>query len=34
VQLVGRPAAETTLVRLSAQLEQAQPWHDRHPPLW
>ena len=34
VQLVGRPADETTLVRLSAQLEQAQPWRDRHPPLW
>ena len=34
VMLVGRPADEETLLRLSAQLEQAQPWSDRHPPLW
>ena len=34
VQLVGRPADELTLLRLSAQLEQARPWRDRHPPLW
>ncbi len=34
VMLVGRPADETTLLRLSAQLEQAAPWLDRHPPLW
>ena len=34
VQLVGRPADEVTLLRLSAQLEQAAPWFDRHPPLW
>ena len=34
VQLVGRPADEATLIRLSAQLEQARPWRDRHPALW
>ncbi len=33
VQLVGRPAGESTLIALAAQLEQAKPWHDRHPPL-
>lgn len=32
--LVGRPTDEATLVRLSAQLEQARPWRDRHPSLW
>ena len=31
--LVGRPCDEATLVRLSAQLEQAQPWIDRLPPV-
>ena len=34
VMLVGRPADEATLIRLSAQLEQARPWRDRHPALW
>ena len=34
VMLVGRPADEVTLLSLSAQLEQARPWRDRHPPLW
>jgi amidase len=34
VMLVGRPADEATLLRLSAQLEQARPWRDRHPELW
>lgn len=34
VMLVGRPADEATLLRLSAQLEQARPWRDRQPPLW
>jgi amidase len=33
VQLVGRPADEATLIRLSAQLEEAQPWADRRPPV-
>lgn len=34
VQLVGRPAGEAELVRLSAQLEEAQPWRDRRPPMF
>jgi len=34
VQLVGRPADEVTLLRLSAQLEVAAPWRHRHPELW
>jgi amidase len=34
VMLVGRPADELTVLRLSAQLEQARPWRDRHPELW
>ena len=34
VMLVGRPADELTLLRLSAQLEQARPWRDRVPDLW
>ena len=32
--LVGRPADEGTLVALSAQLEAARPWLNRHPPGW
>jgi amidase len=31
VQLVGPPAGEELLLSLSAQLEEAQPWLDRHP---
>ena len=34
VMLVGRPADEVTLLRLSAQLEQARPWRDRRPACW
>jgi amidase len=33
VQLVGRPGDEATLIRLSAQLEEANPWADKRPPV-
>jgi amidase len=32
--LVGRPADEATLIALSAQVEAARPWLNRHPPGW
>ncbi len=31
IQLVGRPAAEATLIALAAQLEAAKPWHQHRP---
>jgi amidase len=34
VQFVGRPGDEATLLRLSGQLQVAQPWTERHPELW
>jgi amidase len=34
VMLVGRMSDEATLISLSAQVEAARPWADRHPPLW
>jgi amidase len=34
VMLAGQMGAEGTLLSLSAQLEAARPWKDRHPPLW
>jgi amidase len=34
IMLAGRMGAEGTLISLSAQLESARPWKDRHPPLW
>ena len=34
IMLAGRMGAEGTLISLSAQLEAARPWRDRHPPLW
>ena len=34
VMLAGRMGDEATLISLSAQLEQAHPWQDRHPPIW
>jgi amidase len=33
VQLMGRPADEATLIRVSAQVEAARPWSDRRPPV-
>jgi amidase len=33
IQLVGRPADEATLIRLSAQLEKARPWAHLRPPV-
>jgi amidase len=32
--LAGRMGDEGTLISLSAQLEEARPWRDRHPALW
>jgi amidase len=34
VMLAGRMGEEGTLISLSAQLEAARPWKDRHPPMW
>jgi amidase len=34
VMLAGRIGDEATLISLSAQLETARPWKDRHPPIW
>ena len=34
VQLVGRPAAEATLISLAAQIEAAKPWSQNRPPLF
>ncbi|MEX2480309.1 MAG: amidase [Gammaproteobacteria bacterium] len=34
MQFAGRLNDEATLIRLAAQLEQAQPWADRKPPVW
>ena len=34
VMLAGRMGDEATLISLSAQLEEARPWKDRHPPIW
>jgi amidase len=33
VQLIGKPAAESTLIRLAAQLEAANPWIQHRPSL-
>jgi amidase len=33
IQLVGQPLGEGTLLSLATQLEQAQPWADRVPPM-
>ncbi len=34
VMLAGRPAEDHLLLSLSAQIEAAAPWRDRHPPDW
>ena len=34
VQLIGRPGDEVTLLRLAAQIEAAEPWAHRKPPIW
>jgi amidase len=34
VMLIGRPAGEAALLSLSAQVESAMPWRDRHPDIW
>lgn len=34
VMLTAGFGDEATLLRLSAQLEVARPWNDRHPPIW
>lgn len=33
VQAIGPPAGDALLLSLAAQLEAAQPWADRHPPI-
>ena len=34
VMLAGRMGDEATLISLSAQLEAARPWKDKHPAIW
>jgi amidase len=34
IMLAGRPAGETALLSLAAQVEEAAPWRARHPPIW
>ncbi len=34
VMLAGRMGEEAMLISLSAQIEAARPWKDRHPPIW
>ncbi len=34
IMLAGRMGEEATLISLSAQVEAARPWQDRHPPIW
>jgi len=34
MMFTGRYGDEATLFRLAAQIEQAQPWIGRKPPIW
>jgi len=34
MMFTARYGAEATLFRLAAQLEEARPWKDKHPPIW
>jgi amidase len=34
IMLAGRMGEEARLISLSAQVEAARPWRDRHPPIW
>jgi len=34
IQLIGRPGDEVTLLRIAAQIEAAEPWAHRKPPIW
>ncbi|MEQ8745426.1 amidase family protein [Pyruvatibacter sp.] len=34
LHFAARFGEEATLIRLAAQLEEAAPWADRHPPIW
>ncbi len=34
IMLAGQMGGEGTLISLSAQLERARPWKDKHPPIW
>jgi amidase len=34
MMLVGRPGGDADLLTLAAQIEAAQPWHERRPEIW